>query len=436
MAITYRTVTGNIGRLLGLDLPVDDSLTIRVRTNLLTGTAPIDKANNRFLVGQDYVKPDTNGDFTIANLIDYASADVNPTGIQYYFDLRYTDPVTRGAGKISLGPYSITANGDLSDIVSAQYVPPDFQSDFLDQANAILAQQEELSGIDSSDSAQAYNIDNGPLTKARLSASIVAALGNVTGLLEPKPWQDGPAFAAPAVTVQHGAATFASGRMAAGGVLHITSSAAIKAAIGAAGAFTLECIASFPVASFSAFAGVLILGEFNRGVIIDGATNAHYSPDDLPGSTSLYNNGDHHIALVCTCSSDRGTLLTQKVYVDGALQITGATNVAAGAQATDGFYVGGSKDGANGMAASLKAVRLSRSARYTGAHTAPTDFTAAAVDADTLALLPLDTTIAPYTGAWPSRGATPAGYAFWPGPATASPLPPPEAAPYEQVILA
>jgi hypothetical protein len=190
VAITFRTVTGDAARLLSFDAP-PKNLSIRVRTNLPAGTPLIDKANNRLMLGSDGVDVADDGTFSAPNLIDHATGagDVNPTGIQYYFDLAFTDPVTYATKKMTLGPFSITANGDLSDLVATQYVPPEFQSTFLDQARAILAQQTELSGIDSSDSAMAYNAQHGATFPGVLSASFVRTVvvnpsGDTTGVTD------------------------------------------------------------------------------------------------------------------------------------------------------------------------------------------------------------------------------------------------------------
>lgn len=189
MAITFRTVTGNVHKLLGATLPVRD-VSVRWRSsNVAAGLPLIDKANNRFLLGADTVDVDENGDFTTGpQLIDHAtgSTDVNPTGVQYYVDLVYNDPVTRKRTTLPLGPYSVTADGDLSDLVNQQAELPDFRSDFMDQALAILAQQVDVSNIATTDDLVEALVKNtggvGPKTSAALLTSIdarAAAVFNV-----------------------------------------------------------------------------------------------------------------------------------------------------------------------------------------------------------------------------------------------------------------
>lgn len=253
MAITFRTVTGNAGRLLGEDFDAT-SVQVLVRTNLPAGTVPIDLDHNRLLLGSDSATVDNTGDFTIPNLVDHASIDVNPTGIQYAFDIRYIDPSAPADSSRwrtwRSGWLSITANEDLSDMVARQYSPPEFQSDFLDQANAILAAQIDLSGIDDSDSEVAGLIGNpllGPLTQHELSLSYAQRVARTKhapafGLYFPEAEgavADGTTDDAAAIIAAEVVAR------AAGGRLHMEGSYAVASTV------TIACDCDLSLATFN-----------------------------------------------------------------------------------------------------------------------------------------------------------------------------------------
>lgn len=171
MAISLYTVTGNAADVLGGNFD-PKRVKVVVSTNLPRGTAPVDLEHNRVLLGASVVWPQSDGSFTIPNLVGHASADVNPTGIQYKIDLVYVDAASRQEGVVSSGWVSITADAEYSELIETQYAPPNYQSAFLEQAEALRDQQVELSGIDSSDTATAYNIEHGTATPSVLSASI------------------------------------------------------------------------------------------------------------------------------------------------------------------------------------------------------------------------------------------------------------------------
>lgn len=181
MAITYRTVTGNLADLLRTDFD-PASVRITVRTNLDPGDAPVDETNSQILLGTGRVIVASDGTFSTTNVIDHASTDVNPTGIQYRWDIDYTPRNGQRVTSWSSGFVNVTADADLATLVATQYVPPSYQSAFIELAEGYLARQEQIAGLANSDAAQAYNVEHGPLTGAALSATTTDI---VTGQVAP-----------------------------------------------------------------------------------------------------------------------------------------------------------------------------------------------------------------------------------------------------------
>lgn len=137
MAITYRTLTGDLTDLLGVDLTPAQLAAARivVRTNLLPGTVPLDKTTGKLLLGSAIVTKNTDGTFSISNLIDWATsaADINPTGIQYQVDIYYIDPGANGGlggrGEWHSGWLQVTTSGLLTSVVATQLQPPNYALD-------------------------------------------------------------------------------------------------------------------------------------------------------------------------------------------------------------------------------------------------------------------------------------------------------------------
>lgn len=189
MAISLYTVTGNASDLIGVDFDAR-KLKVVVSTNLSRTEAPFDLEHNKVLLGGGIVWPDSAGAFEIPDLVGFDSDDVNPVGVQYKFDLKYVDKSTKQETTWTSGWVSITEDSDLKDLIAEQYVPPTYLSaavatlqELVDEGATQLEQQEEISGLANSDAAQAYNVDNGPLTGAALSATIedtAAAVSEVT----------------------------------------------------------------------------------------------------------------------------------------------------------------------------------------------------------------------------------------------------------------
>lgn len=112
---------------------------------------------------------------TFANLVTTNSAD-NPTLFGYRVTI---SAPPKGASKredmivLTTSDFPLTGNANLKDISAAWdniAIPPNWQSDFLDQAQAILDQQESLAGIDDTDTAVAYAVEApGSATRAALS---------------------------------------------------------------------------------------------------------------------------------------------------------------------------------------------------------------------------------------------------------------------------
>lgn len=177
MAISLYTVTGNASDILGINFGAR-RVKVVVSTNLPRGEAPIDLENNRVLLGGSIVWPSADGSFTIPDLVGFASADVNPTGIQYKIDLVYVDAASRQEGAWSTGWVSITADATISELVEEQYVPPAYLSAAVETLQELVDEASATTGLTGEDEAVAFLVaDEGSETASALSASIDANIG-------------------------------------------------------------------------------------------------------------------------------------------------------------------------------------------------------------------------------------------------------------------
>lgn len=169
MALLTATITFNVSDMLGVDFDIRRTKAW-TSTNVENDTL-IDTAANQIRMGDGKATIGTDGTGSFTVWIPGAGA--NPASWQTYFNFDYVMPGSRQRTTRVFGPFTLTGNADLADLEAEQAIPPSYQSGFIAQAQAYLDQQESLAGIDSSDSATAYNTQYGPLTKAALSNSFV-----------------------------------------------------------------------------------------------------------------------------------------------------------------------------------------------------------------------------------------------------------------------
>jgi hypothetical protein len=191
VAISLYAVTGNASDILGINFD-PKRVKVVISTNLPRGEAPIDLENNRVLLGGSIVWPSADGSFTIPDLVGFASADVNPTGIQYKIDLVYVDAASRQEGAWSTGWVSITADATISELVEGQYVPPTYLSGAVAELQALVDEAAAITGLTGEDEAVALLVgDEDSETASALSASIARnavprAGGTTTGEQAPR----------------------------------------------------------------------------------------------------------------------------------------------------------------------------------------------------------------------------------------------------------
>lgn len=187
MAITYLTAYGDVNEILGAHFGSRASVLVETNTG---GGVIIDEEHGTLLLGKAVLPVDSNGIFTTDKVIAFDSDDVNPSGIQYRFRIQYLEPDGRDVAKPatwSSGWLSITedniGDGNIANVLGEQLVPPDYHSNYLAElqgivaaGQALLAQQEDLSGIATPDATIAYLIANPSATKTNLSSSIDAAI--------------------------------------------------------------------------------------------------------------------------------------------------------------------------------------------------------------------------------------------------------------------
>lgn len=187
MSVTLVTLTGDVGNLLGIDF-VTQTPAHRRTTAWVESNAPLDRIvdtdTGKVRLGTARAKVNPNGTFSFVGLVATGSADTN---LEDSENLQYTVHVKAPSnsdpnGMIThvFGPYSVAEDADLSELEPEQALTATYQSAFMTQVDAILAQMVSLSEIDTSDSLVAGLIENnllGPLTRAALSDAFVARYG-------------------------------------------------------------------------------------------------------------------------------------------------------------------------------------------------------------------------------------------------------------------
>lgn len=171
MTTTLVTLTGDVTDAIGTDFDARRTKAyVRHNTAKIVthGDEPIHLGGGTVNVGSD-------GTFTLPNVVAATSLVENLQATVY---IDYADPATRQRATATFGPYDLSAETgtvDIRDLEAVQALDPSFASDFMAQAQELLAAQITISGIDDTDAAVAALIEDaliGPLTRAALSASI------------------------------------------------------------------------------------------------------------------------------------------------------------------------------------------------------------------------------------------------------------------------
>lgn len=171
---TYATLTVNAQDIIGADFDRSRA-SVWIETNTEHGLIIVDGTTIR--VGGRREQPDINGEVTFTNLVTTNSAD-NPTSFGYRVHITYVPKGSRKQGHdvLTTSDFPLTANANLAAISAAWdniTIPVNWQSDFLDQAQALLDAQVAIAGpVDGTVEALVKNTGGvGPLTSAALNAT-------------------------------------------------------------------------------------------------------------------------------------------------------------------------------------------------------------------------------------------------------------------------
>lgn len=167
MALSTATITYNVNDLFGADF-VPDSATLGVRTNIPDDTV-IDTAGNEIRVGPTGGKIPSGAGSTV---VWVPGAGSNPETWQTSLDFTFYTFVTGPGGNYvrqrrtrTFGPFTITADADLADLVDEQEIPPTYLTqvtELLDeyvteaQASATAASASAEAASDHSDAASGF----------------------------------------------------------------------------------------------------------------------------------------------------------------------------------------------------------------------------------------------------------------------------------------
>lgn len=165
----FHTLTGDLERILGERVRGARAF---IGPNLANGDALVDLDNNKvYPPGLDQISLDGSTTFKI-KLIDSGAVGTNvpANSLRWTFRLAYKDATGREQ-TWECRNFAITADLDLSDAVETADPPTTVASEFRAQMEALLAQAEQLVGVDTTDAASAYNIRHGPLTGSALLAA-------------------------------------------------------------------------------------------------------------------------------------------------------------------------------------------------------------------------------------------------------------------------
>lgn len=124
MPITPVTVSYDVADILGVDFDATRNRTsVYVSTNVPDDVI-VDTDSNQIRLdgGRGSVNTDGTGSVSLWP----TNAATNPTAFQYYFTIDYIPRGSGGHVKKELGPFSVTADANLADLVEEQAVPPTY----------------------------------------------------------------------------------------------------------------------------------------------------------------------------------------------------------------------------------------------------------------------------------------------------------------------
>lgn len=174
MATRY-DLTVDFNDLLGAE---PSRISARLTTNLERGAAVMDETNQTVNLNTGKVTVANDGTATLS-LISTASTDLNIAADTLQYRLTAEASVGRDRVTFDSGWFAFTAAADITELdLDVPGVTPAWRSEFMAQAESLLAQQESLAGIDTTDAAVAYAMENGAASAPYLSATIGAATTN------------------------------------------------------------------------------------------------------------------------------------------------------------------------------------------------------------------------------------------------------------------
>lgn len=187
MALSTATVTFDLADHLGVDFEVSRTR-LWVTTNVPDDVVADGEAHQiRLGSGQIVLNSDGTGSFTTWVGEEGVS---NPASWQTTLHVDYIDGGRRERKRKSFGPYTITADAYLDDLMDEQEIPPNYVTSFTadmetirDEAEAARDAAVDISNIDTSDGVVSTLIEGtggaGPLTRSALTASYAARAGNI-----------------------------------------------------------------------------------------------------------------------------------------------------------------------------------------------------------------------------------------------------------------
>lgn len=177
MPIAPVTVTLNLADHLGERFDARRTK-VWVTTNI-PGDRVVDTTDGQIRLGGGQVVLGADGTATV-DMLPTDHAGLNPTDYQVYFNFDWVDSGTRERKRDRLGPFSVTEDCNLADLIAEQEVPPTYLSQVTAELQSMIDQglkgprgDEGPQGVPGgSDEATAQWVQEGPATKAALSASI------------------------------------------------------------------------------------------------------------------------------------------------------------------------------------------------------------------------------------------------------------------------
>lgn len=162
MSTTLVTLEGDASDALGIDFKAAQTK-VHVRYNTdIVGT------DDGYRLGSAKQSVNEDGTFVLENVVASTDAVANLLATVV---VDYVDRVAQKHTYATFGPYDLSGESgtvNLRDIDAVQYLDASRASVLMSEMEALRDQQVELSGIDDSDSAQAYNVKFGPLSKVAL----------------------------------------------------------------------------------------------------------------------------------------------------------------------------------------------------------------------------------------------------------------------------